>query len=364
MKSHHLGAPIKLHQHPLHYPHGTLFMAPGPAGQTMSVPEDPNIRNVMVREFHNYFIAHQTLNFNYEASPTSPVGRALLWWNEKWEPHREAAAQLKALDDGEEVIEDDGGAAGDDDDDLGLCASTLCPGAGLFATAVKAISGSHRLLGMHLNLCSTPQLAVCWLCSTQQQKCHMPGMLLISSFHSQRTLACSDDAPAPSKAKAPVDEEKPAQKPQDKSKDKGKSKKGNGRGKAADSGIDDSDLVADASAAVRAHATQQRVRGARAGTAFGSATAARMRPPPPLRLPQLQLPQLPQWQPPQLPQLQLPRLQMPQVQPPQLPQLRLPRLPPPKQALREMRDRVEQPFQGFVRGLHEALEKAQSEWRR
>lgn len=41
------GAPM---QHPLIYPHGTLFMAPGPAGQTAAVPADPDLRELMVNE--------------------------------------------------------------------------------------------------------------------------------------------------------------------------------------------------------------------------------------------------------------------------------------------------------------------------
>ena len=48
MKSHSLGAPVRSMQHPLHYPHGTLFMAPGPAGNTAAVPDDPNLRQHML----------------------------------------------------------------------------------------------------------------------------------------------------------------------------------------------------------------------------------------------------------------------------------------------------------------------------
>lgn len=34
------GAPVELMQDPLHYPHGTKFMAPGPLGQVHPVPDD------------------------------------------------------------------------------------------------------------------------------------------------------------------------------------------------------------------------------------------------------------------------------------------------------------------------------------
>ena len=34
------GTPIDLMQDPLHYPHGTKFMAPGPLGQCHPIPND------------------------------------------------------------------------------------------------------------------------------------------------------------------------------------------------------------------------------------------------------------------------------------------------------------------------------------
>jgi hypothetical protein len=88
-KSHHGGLPIYSHQHPLHYPHGTLFMAPGPAGQTFPIPNDPYLRDCMVREFRNYQVIHQSYNFNINPSDQSIMGQALLWWNEKMRPARE-----------------------------------------------------------------------------------------------------------------------------------------------------------------------------------------------------------------------------------------------------------------------------------
>ena len=34
------GTPVDLMQDPLHYPHGTKFMAPGPLGQCHPIPND------------------------------------------------------------------------------------------------------------------------------------------------------------------------------------------------------------------------------------------------------------------------------------------------------------------------------------
>ncbi len=44
-----VGAPVELMQDPLHYPHGTKFMAPGPLGQCHPIPDDPSIKVEMER---------------------------------------------------------------------------------------------------------------------------------------------------------------------------------------------------------------------------------------------------------------------------------------------------------------------------
>jgi hypothetical protein len=82
-KSHMDGFPMQANQHPLHYPHGTLFMAPGPIGQTGSVPKDPGLQQLMEAEFENYVSIHERYNFDYDPDPESIMGKALAWWEAK-----------------------------------------------------------------------------------------------------------------------------------------------------------------------------------------------------------------------------------------------------------------------------------------
>ena len=77
---HHVdGAPMPSNQHPLHYPHGTLFMAPGPAGQTAAVPNDPDLHELMATEVENYVSIHEMYNFDYDPEPDSLLGQALAY---------------------------------------------------------------------------------------------------------------------------------------------------------------------------------------------------------------------------------------------------------------------------------------------
>jgi hypothetical protein len=74
------GAPIKPMQHPLHYPHGTLFMAPGPAGQTAAIPDDPELKTLMQREYNNYGVIHDAYNFDVKPERKSLMGKATELW--------------------------------------------------------------------------------------------------------------------------------------------------------------------------------------------------------------------------------------------------------------------------------------------
>ena len=72
-------APAPVMQHPLHYPHGTLFMAPGPAGQTVGIPDSPSLKKLMLREYHNYMMIHERYNFDFVPASNSFGARALKW---------------------------------------------------------------------------------------------------------------------------------------------------------------------------------------------------------------------------------------------------------------------------------------------
>jgi hypothetical protein len=98
-KCHQHGAPLKAMQHPLHYPHGTLFMAPGPAGQTAAIPNDKGLKRLMLREFHNYNVTFSSYNFDYKPASDSLMAKALRWWERQQALRkREEALEAKIAD--------------------------------------------------------------------------------------------------------------------------------------------------------------------------------------------------------------------------------------------------------------------------
>lgn len=98
-KCHQHGAPLKAMQHPLHYPHGTLFMAPGPAGQTAAIPNDKGLRRLMLREFHNYNVIFSSYNFDFKPASDSMMAKAMRWWEKQQALRkREEALEAKIAD--------------------------------------------------------------------------------------------------------------------------------------------------------------------------------------------------------------------------------------------------------------------------
>lgn len=65
------GTPVELMQDPLHYPFGTKFMAPGPAGQVHPVPDDPAIRLQMIKVAENLEHVYNMYNFDWDPQPGS-----------------------------------------------------------------------------------------------------------------------------------------------------------------------------------------------------------------------------------------------------------------------------------------------------
>jgi hypothetical protein len=63
------GAPVDLMQEPLHYPHGTKWMAPGPLGQVHPLPDDQNIRMEMARVAKNHSHIFSMYNFDWDPEP-------------------------------------------------------------------------------------------------------------------------------------------------------------------------------------------------------------------------------------------------------------------------------------------------------
>ncbi|GLI62117.1 hypothetical protein VaNZ11_004653 [Volvox africanus] len=63
------GSPVNLMQDPLHYPHGTKFMAPGPLGLVHPIPDDPSLRAEMAKVAHNYAAVYRMYNFDWDPEP-------------------------------------------------------------------------------------------------------------------------------------------------------------------------------------------------------------------------------------------------------------------------------------------------------
>jgi hypothetical protein len=58
-------------QDPLHYPHSTKFMAPGPLGLVHPIPEDPSLRQEMAKVAQNYAAIYRKYNFDWDPEPGS-----------------------------------------------------------------------------------------------------------------------------------------------------------------------------------------------------------------------------------------------------------------------------------------------------
>ena len=59
-------------QDPIHYPHGTKFMAPGPMGQCFPIPDDEDIKHQMVLTAENQRKIYRMYNFDYVTKVAAP----------------------------------------------------------------------------------------------------------------------------------------------------------------------------------------------------------------------------------------------------------------------------------------------------
>ena len=77
------GLPAPVMQDPMHYPHGTSFLAPGPIGQCHAVPDDPTLRDSMARAAANHQRIYDSYNLPYDVAPGSDLDKAQKMWNRK-----------------------------------------------------------------------------------------------------------------------------------------------------------------------------------------------------------------------------------------------------------------------------------------
>jgi hypothetical protein len=90
-----VGLPAPLMQDPIHYPHGTKFMAPGPMGQCFPLPEDENVRNTMQQHAENHEKIFNMYNFDVVPKPGSDMDKAQKLWDKK-EARKAARAKRAA----------------------------------------------------------------------------------------------------------------------------------------------------------------------------------------------------------------------------------------------------------------------------
>lgn len=76
-----VGLPAPLMQDPIHYPHGTKFMAPGPMGQCFPLPEDDHVKETMQTHAENYEKIFNSYNFDVVPTPGSDMDKAQRLWD-------------------------------------------------------------------------------------------------------------------------------------------------------------------------------------------------------------------------------------------------------------------------------------------
>lgn len=127
------GLPAPVMQDPLHYPHGTGFLAPGPMGQCHPVPSNPKLKEAMSVAAANHQRIYDSYNLPYKPEPGSDLDKAEKLWRRK-QTRRQRALEKKlqreaqrirrmegATGEGEQETKPSVPAAADeefDDDDL------------------------------------------------------------------------------------------------------------------------------------------------------------------------------------------------------------------------------------------------------
>eukprot|EP00873_Tetraselmis_striata_P037018 jgi/Tetstr1/457282/TSEL_043887.t1 len=92
------GIPINTAQDPLHYPHGTSFLAPGPMGQTHPIPDDPQLKESMMKNARNHQRIWEMYNLEREPSPGSDLEKAIALGKERDEKRAKAIEEMAAAE--------------------------------------------------------------------------------------------------------------------------------------------------------------------------------------------------------------------------------------------------------------------------
>lgn len=86
------GFPAPLMQDPVHYPHGSAFLAPGPLGLCHSIPNDSKLKNAMSKAAAVQQHIHDMYNIPENPEPGSILEKAMKLWK------RKQARKQKALE--------------------------------------------------------------------------------------------------------------------------------------------------------------------------------------------------------------------------------------------------------------------------
>ncbi|KAK9805746.1 hypothetical protein WJX73_005145 [Symbiochloris irregularis] len=92
------GIPIPVMQDPLHYPHGTRFLAPGPLGQCHPLPDDEHLKEQMRLHARNTLKIHNAYNIPYKVQPGSDLDKAI-------KHHEQKQTRLAEVDEDENEAE-------------------------------------------------------------------------------------------------------------------------------------------------------------------------------------------------------------------------------------------------------------------
>lgn len=86
------GFPAPVMQDPIHYPHGSAFLAPGPLGLCHPLPDDPHLKKAMTAAAFQHKQIYDSYNLPEEAEPGSVMEKAMKFWK------RKQARKQKALE--------------------------------------------------------------------------------------------------------------------------------------------------------------------------------------------------------------------------------------------------------------------------
>ena len=114
------GMPAPVQQDPLHYPHGTAFLAPGPLGQCHPVPGEPGLRAAMAAAADNHQRIHDAYNLPYDPEPGSDMDKAQKLWRRR-QARRQRVLDKKLQREAQKIRRMEGAAA---------AAAAGAPGAG------------------------------------------------------------------------------------------------------------------------------------------------------------------------------------------------------------------------------------------